>query len=133
MMNCGPVLTEFPVKMQYVFHILERNDVPEEIDMIARIYWDAEQPSNNLTDLILPAEEILIFQTNTKECESIKQCILQMKVIKSFHMEVLNEADILYNFVVGGDGRIYEGRGWEKNSFKARNSSLTVAILGMYN
>lgn len=82
--------------------------------------------------MILPIEEIFIFQTNTKECESREQCIVQMKDMKNFHMKVLNEPDILYNFVVAGDGRIYEGRGWEKISLQDRNNSLTLAILGMY-
>lgn len=45
-------------------------------------------------------------------------------------MKVLNEPDILYNFIVAGDERIYEGRGWEKASYETKNNLLTLALIG---
>lgn len=41
--------------------------------------------------------------------------------------------DIPYNFLIGGDGETYEGRGWSEQSgfsFIPRNSSLTIGIIG---
>lgn len=34
--------------------------------------------------------------------------------MQTFHMESNNWDDIGYNFMIGGDGAVYEGRGWDK-------------------
>lgn len=34
--------------------------------------------------------------------------------MQTFHMESRNWDDIGYNFMIGGDGAVYEGRGWDK-------------------
>lgn len=49
-------------------------------------------------------------------------------------MTSLNESDIAYNFVIAGDGRTYEGRGWRtKPGFGVENDSLLIAFLGNNN
>lgn len=35
-----------------------------------------------------------------------------MRFLQTFHIEAQNKVDINYNFVVGGDGNVYMGRGW---------------------
>jgi hypothetical protein len=37
-----------------------------------------------------------------------------MRKMQMYHIESFGWADIGYNFVVGGDGGVYEGRGWDK-------------------
>lgn len=32
--------------------------------------------------------------------------------------------DISYNFVIGGDGTIYEGLGWDKEGFFAKDGNV---------
>lgn len=34
--------------------------------------------------------------------------------MQTFHMESRGWDDIAYNFLIGGDGCVYEGRGWDK-------------------
>jgi hypothetical protein len=44
-----------------------------------------------------------------------------------------NFSDIAYNFLVGGDGKIYEGRGWDAEGAFARGfnkKSLGIAFIG---
>lgn len=45
-----------------------------------------------------------------------------------------NHADIPYNFLIGGDGKTYEGKGWlHQSGFEAlpfKNITLTVALIG---
>ena len=33
--------------------------------------------------------------------------------MQTFHMESKGWDDIGYNFMIGGDGAVYEGRGWD--------------------
>jgi len=39
-------------------------------------------------------------------------CSARVNVVQSFHMDSWDWDHIGYNFLVGGDGRVYEGRGW---------------------
>lgn len=34
--------------------------------------------------------------------------------MQTYHIESKSWDDIGYNFLVGGDGSVYEGRGWDK-------------------
>lgn len=58
-----------------------------------------------------------------------------MRNMQTYHMDDLNYADIGYNFVVGGDGNIYVGRGWYKVGSHTKNwneKSICVAFIGDY-
>lgn len=37
-----------------------------------------------------------------------------MRLIQNFHIESKDFDDIGYNFLVTGNGDVYEGRGWDK-------------------
>jgi len=44
--------------------------------------------------------------------------------------------DIAYNFLVGGDGKVYEGRGWDKVAYcndAYSSESLAIAFVGNFN
>lgn len=51
------------------------------------------------------------------------------------HIESANMSDIKYNFLVGGEGNVYEGRGWSKEGAHTRGyneDSLGIAIIGTF-
>lgn len=51
-------------------------------------------------------------------------------------MESRNWDDIGYNFLVGGDGSVYEGRGWDKMGAHTRgynNGTIGIAFIGTFN
>lgn len=59
-----------------------------------------------------------------------------MRFIQTKNIESENLNDIKYNFLVGEDGNIYEGRGWEKEGAHTRGynvDSLGIALIGTYN
>lgn len=44
--------------------------------------------------------------------------------------------DIGYNFLVGGDGAVYEGRGWNKEGAHTKGynrQSICIAFIGLFN
>jgi peptidoglycan recognition protein LC len=56
--------------------------------------------------------------------------------MQTYHMESKSWDDIGYNFLVGGDGDVYEGRGWDKQGAhtKGYNSgSIGIAYIGTFN
>lgn len=56
--------------------------------------------------------------------------------MQTYHMESKAWDDIGYNFLVGGDGDVYEGRGWDKQGAhtKGYNSgSIGIAYIGTFN
>lgn len=47
------------------------------------------------------------------------------------YMKDLNKSDIMANFMVGGDGRTYEGCGWNcKSNYATDNETLTIGLFG---
>lgn len=51
-------------------------------------------------------------------------------------MESRNWDDIGYNFLVGGDGNVYEGRGWDKQGAHTKGfnvDSICIAFIGTFN
>lgn len=58
-----------------------------------------------------------------------------MRNIQTYHMDDRNFLDIGYNFVVGGDGNIYDGRGWYKEGVHTlgwNGNSIGIAFIGNY-
>ena len=47
-----------------------------------------------------------------KECFDLDSCIAEVRFIQNLHMDKNDWDDIGYSFLIGVDGRVYEGRGW---------------------
>lgn len=55
--------------------------------------------------------------------------------IQMFHIESKNFDDIGYNFLIGSDGNIYEGRGFDKagaHTFGYNKKSVGIAFVGCW-
>lgn len=53
-----------------------------------------------------------------------------------YHMDGKNYDDITYNFLIGGDGQIYEGRNWNKigaHTHGYNSKSQGIAFIGDFN
>jgi len=104
--------------------------------LISRDEWLAQPPNNELTDLILPAKRVIITHTATEPCLTQAACTLRVRLIQTFHMESKSWDDIGYNFIVGGDGAVYEGRGWDKLGAHTKGyntGSIGIAYIGTFN
>lgn len=97
--------------------------------MISRDIWNADTPKTNLTDIKVPMKRLLIIHTNTTECERVDDCAFKIKEIQQTHMGALNLPDILYNFLVASDGRIYEGCGW-RAAEDSKTNIIIIALIG---
>ncbi|EAL40487.3 AGAP005203-PE [Anopheles gambiae str. PEST] len=109
---------------------------PRPLRLVTRTEWLAQPPREELTDLKLPVNNVIIAHTATEGCTTQAACRLRVRLIQEFHMDGKNYDDITYNFLIGGDGHIYEGRNWHKigATIPGYNSrSITVAFVGEYN
>lgn len=107
-------------------------DVPDyEGVYIPREVWGGADPTRPATKA-QPALLLVIKHTAGETCANQKQCSKVVREIQKEHMEGLGLADISYNFLVGGDGKIYNGRGWGVQN-EGRNDSLDVAFMGNFN
>ncbi|KAM4530047.1 peptidoglycan recognition protein 6 [Odontesthes bonariensis] len=82
--------------------------------IIPRCVWGAEPYRGTPTNLSLPLSFMFIHHTHTpsQPCLTLQQCSADMRSMQRFHQEDRGWDDIGYSFVAGGDGNIYEGRGW---------------------
>lgn len=59
-------------------------------------------------------------------------CVARVRQIQHYHMNTMGYDDISYNFLVGGDGRIYEGRGYAVGAHTEdyNKRSICIAFIG---
>lgn len=91
--------------------------LPNGIQYASRKVWKAVPPKRKMPGLTLPSTAVIIHHTATSACYTTKVCIDMVAAMQRYQMDVEGArrdwADIGYNFLVGGDGVVYEGRGWE--------------------
>ncbi|KAJ8972664.1 hypothetical protein NQ317_014023, partial [Molorchus minor] len=103
-------------------------------DIIQRSQWEGRTPVA-VDYAIVPVNYVVVHHTVTPECNSKSSCSEIMRSIQNFHMDNLEFHDIGYNFIVGGDGNVYEGAGWHKVGAHTRgynSRSLGLAFIGNF-
>ncbi|XP_063699283.1 peptidoglycan-recognition protein 1-like isoform X2 [Culicoides brevitarsis] len=95
--------------------------------------WHGKTPEPNYTfPLELPATRVIIAHTVTEQCFNLETCSLQMRMIQNLHIGY-DFGNIGYNFVIGGDGRVYVGRGWKLQGAHTKGwnkRSIGIAFIG---
>ncbi|XP_017122116.1 peptidoglycan-recognition protein LC isoform X2 [Drosophila elegans] len=97
--------------------------------------WNGLATRGTLSPLNLPVSRIIISDTQTEICETRESCSYWARVTQSRHMDNFNWPQLGYNFLVGGDGRIYEGRGWNYEGAHTRdnnNNSIGISFMGKF-
>lgn len=59
-----------------------------------------------------PVSYAIIHHGDSKPCDTKESCSKMVRIYQNTHMDENKWDDIAYSFVVGGDGNVYEGRGW---------------------
>lgn len=100
---------------------------------LRRADWQA-MPAYGIEFLSLPLPYVVIGHTAANYCDQRYSCIEQMLVIQQDHLR-RGFYDIGPNFLVGGNGLVFEGRG--ANVFGAMVTSwnvksITIAFMGNY-
>ena len=105
------------------------------VNIITKSQWGG-RAAKSKTSLANGQAYAVIHHTAGAYCSTQSACITQMKNIQNYHMDSLGWADIGYNFLIGGDGQVYEGRGWNTVGAHATNwnsKSIGISFMGNYN
>lgn len=83
---------------------------------------------------VFPAPYVIIGHTASQTCTRFSDCKTIVKNIQTYHIS-RDYGDIGYSFLVGGDGNVYEGLGWNRHGahtlqFNAR--SVSIAFIGNF-
>ncbi|XP_054281431.1 peptidoglycan-recognition protein SB2-like isoform X2 [Macrosteles quadrilineatus] len=100
------------------------------VNIIARSVWDPD-PGDPAKDKELqqPFNHINYVDTDTPMCDNQEDCMDVMRHLKE------RDKTIKYNFYIGGDNLIYEGKGWVADVNEAtgyRKRCLDVAFIGVF-
>lgn len=91
--------------------------------------WGGREPLYEVA-VSEPIYFVIISHTAGIQCHDFLECSAQMRNIQSDHVNS-GSPNVGYNFVIGGDGDIYEGRGWHVRNFH-RDHTIGVCFVGNY-
>nr|XP_022912534.1 peptidoglycan-recognition protein 2 [Onthophagus taurus] len=103
-----------------------------------RILYKADwggRAAKGVEHTIIPVKYVIIHHTVTPSCSTEEICSDLVTNIQNYHMDELNWHDIGYNFLIGGDGNVYEGAGWHRigaHTYGYNSKSLGLAFIGTY-
>ncbi|XP_075396861.1 peptidoglycan recognition protein 3 [Tenrec ecaudatus] len=87
---------------------ITRNDVPS---IVSRKEWGS-RPLTCKAQLTQPAAYVITEQLSGMECQEQKICNWKLRRLQSHFVYSRDLCDVPYNFLVGDDGKVYEGVGW---------------------
>ncbi|XP_054264536.1 peptidoglycan-recognition protein SB1-like [Macrosteles quadrilineatus] len=102
--------------------------------IIPRDWWRAIPPSHS-APLIHPVDLIVMTYSHGNTCWNTYFCNREVKRIQSNHVQN-GAVDIVFNFLIGGNGQVYEGRGWNSSPRlnhklqRFSRNALHIAFLG---
>ncbi|KOC60447.1 Peptidoglycan-recognition protein SA, partial [Habropoda laboriosa] len=102
--------------------------------IIKRSQWTITG-AKSVNYLIVPLPYVVIHHTVTATCATRTTCISIAESIRSYHMDTNGWHDIGYSFLIGGDGNVYEGCGWEREGAPAygyNKKSVGIAFIGNF-
>lgn len=92
---------------------LVRDLALKNLKIISRSEWNAAPPGPDLLKLEPPSKRVMISHTVTEQCHSRDECIEMMLSLQAnARRDPPDLNDIYCNFFIGGEGLIFEGRGW---------------------
>ncbi|XP_052082624.1 peptidoglycan recognition protein-like [Mytilus californianus] len=106
------------------------------LQIVSRDSWGARRPVK-VSNIPNPVPYFFIHHTAGRECHSFVQCTNLMKEIQNYHMDDPHRQyyDIGYSFLVGQDGRLYEGRGFRREGAHTKHYNtvgLATSFIGNF-
>ncbi|XP_049785015.1 uncharacterized protein LOC126187786 [Schistocerca cancellata] len=108
---------------------------PSALRIISRKEWLAQPPLQPAVPVTPPLNLVVINHTATEASTKMMTNMMLCRRIQLMHVEGNEWWDIGYNYLVGMDGYIYEGRGWGlvgAHTYGYNSRSLGVAFIGCF-
>ncbi|XP_041476721.1 peptidoglycan-recognition protein SC1a-like [Lytechinus variegatus] len=103
-------------------------------NIISRSEWGARSPKST-TALNAPLEYAVVHHTDGSRCYDETSCKAIVRGIQNYHMDSNKWDDIGYNFLIGDDLNVYEGRGWNNkgaHSVDYNAYSIGICMIGTF-
>ncbi|XP_046565312.1 uncharacterized protein LOC124274026 [Haliotis rubra] len=104
--------------------------------IITRAEWGARAPSTPHVKLSHTPYYAFIHHGATAGCHTREECVRMIQSYQNYHMDGHGWSDIGYNFAIGDDGNVYEGRGWDAvgaHTGGCNSKSIGIAFIGNFN
>uniref|UniRef100_A0A6B0V6H6 Putative peptidoglycan recognition protein n=1 Tax=Ixodes ricinus TaxID=34613 RepID=A0A6B0V6H6_IXORI len=106
------------------------------ISFVSREQWGANpsKPENYFRTLD-GVPYVFYHHTDGDECDSRDTCADIIRMWQVCHQGTRGWDDIAYNFLIGGDGSVYEGRGWRRvgaHTLGYNDISLSFGFIGNF-
>ncbi|XP_054260308.1 peptidoglycan recognition protein 1-like [Macrosteles quadrilineatus] len=129
---------ELPVWHNHPFKMPKKErDALVPLKLVTRKQWGA-LPNNDEYPMELPVNYVRYVHTLTDPCNTKEECVKIMRDMQTQHMRE-GMPDINWNFWIGGDGTVYEGRGWELDATRELDNwqhieaeCIDIAYIGKY-
>ncbi|XP_003406514.2 peptidoglycan recognition protein 1 [Loxodonta africana] len=103
--------------------------------IVPRKEWKA-MASQCRERLNLPVRYVIVAHTEGSTCASPALCEQQARNVQYYHMREKGWCDVGYNFLIGEDGLVYEGRGWNTKGAHSgptwNSKSIAISFMGNY-
>ncbi|KFO24858.1 Peptidoglycan recognition protein 3 [Fukomys damarensis] len=100
--------------------------------MVSRSTWGS-RPLSCRARLSPPVPYLITEQLTGMECQEQSVCSQLLRGLQSHSVHAKGWCDLAFNFLVGDDGRVYEGVGWDVHGLHTQgynNVSLGIAFFG---
>ncbi|CAG9805323.1 unnamed protein product [Chironomus riparius] len=99
-----------------------------ELTIISRDEWGAKPSTENMGNLTLPLKMVIINHSVMRNCYTKNSCAENLREMQDVHLG-WNFGDIGFNFVIGNDGNVFEGVGWDtRGAHTAAFNSKSIGI-----
>ncbi|KRT81728.1 hypothetical protein AMK59_5294, partial [Oryctes borbonicus] len=102
--------------------------------ILSRNRWGAKAAKQSEA-IVIPVEYVIIHHTVTPTCTDEDECSQRLVSIQNYQQNQKNFPDIGYNFLIGGDGKIYEGVGWHTlghHTLEWNKKSVGIGYIGNF-
>lgn len=99
--------------------------------LIYRKQWGGMPPKVSPTPLEHPVNLLIVSCTLENFCNSSETCSSAVRSLQKSHQTMKHFLDVGYNFMIGGDGSIYVGTGWDYRNFH-RKTSIGIDFIGHF-
>ncbi|GFO44102.1 hypothetical protein PoB_007060700 [Plakobranchus ocellatus] len=84
-------------------------------NIVSRSEWNARAPKSVSYLSHQPLQYAFIHHSAyPEECLTKDSCAAAVRSFQDFHMDTRGWDDIGYSFLIGGEGTVFEGRGWDR-------------------
>nr|XP_015919087.2 peptidoglycan recognition protein-like [Parasteatoda tepidariorum] len=104
----------------------------EGVDIATRKDWEARNAMRE-REMSLPVNHVIILHTDTTFCMKDWHCVREVQTMQNYWLDEKGLWDLGYNFLISGNGRVYEVRGWNLTGAHVPNyntNSYGIAFIG---